>query len=54
MRKPLYPFLILLISAVVGLNLQAQNVIKGTVKDAVEGVALREAGLLRFCESDAY
>lgn len=52
MRKPLYPFLILLISAVVGLNLQAQNVIKGTVKDAVEGVALPYAQIKADCLSD--
>ncbi|MBO4481077.1 MAG: TonB-dependent receptor [Bacteroidales bacterium] len=52
MRRPIYSLLLLLLSVVIGLNIQAQNVIKGTVKDAAEGVALPYAQIKADCLSE--
>lgn len=52
MRRPIYSLLILLLSVVIGLNIQAQNILKGTVKDAAEGVGLPYAQIKADCLSE--
>lgn len=52
MKRPIYSILLFILCVVIGFDLQAQNVLKGVIKDASEGVVLPYTQIRVSCLSE--